>query len=191
MAPARQIVRGDKAARSQHGAGYGGSQSSIEAKEEMSTLAADQSADATPSVFPEPAFRSTETPAVVAVVMDFVGARLPQLDELLDNLRFKSGGPGLPGSLFQWSRGTADGVRVTEVWRSTRHFEMFLSDIIEPRLAQAGMPKPEITTYKVHSYLTQGPTVGLETPTGAASNTQPSGSQPDDAPSTRSQILRG
>ena len=157
----------------------------------MSTPAHAQTPDATVKVFPEPAFRSTGSPAVVAVVMDFVGASLPQLDELLDNLRFKSGGPGLPGSLFQWSRGTADGVRVTEVWRSIRHFELFLSDIIEPRLAQAGMPKPEITTYKVHSYLTQGPTVGLETPTGAASNTQPSGSQPDEAPSTRSQILRG
>ena len=140
----------------------------------MSTLAADQSADATPSVFPEPAFRSTETPAVVAVVMDFVGARLPQLDELLDNLRFKSGGPGLPGSLFQWSRGTADGVRVTEVWRSTRHFELFLSDIIAPRLSEAGMPTPEITTYEVHSFLTQGPIVGLEAQADAASNTDPS-----------------
>ena len=104
--------------------------------------------------------------------MDFVGATLPQLDQLLDSLRFKSGGPGLPGSLFQWSRGTVDGVRVTEVWRSSRHFELFLSDVIEPRLSEAGMPKPEITTYEVHSYLTQGPTVGLETRDDAASNTE-------------------
>ena len=84
-----------------------------------------------------------EPPAVVAVVMDFVGATLPQLDQLLDSLRFKSGGPGLPGSLFQWSRGTGDGVRVTEVWRSSRHFELFLRDVIAPRLSEAGMPKPE------------------------------------------------
>ena len=108
---------------------------------------------------------------MVAVVMDFVGATLPQLDQLLDSMRFKSGGPGLPGSLFQWSRGTGDGVRVTEVWRSSRHFELFLRDVIAPRLSEAGMPKPEITTYEVHSYLTQGPTVGLETRDDAASNT--------------------
>ena len=87
----------------------------------MITLDPAQPAETTPSVFPEPAFRSTELPsAVVAVVMDFVGATLPQLDQLLDSLRFKSGGPGLPGSLFQWSRATVDGVRVTEVWRSSR-----------------------------------------------------------------------
>ena len=136
----------------------------------MPTHAPAQLAESTPSVFPEPAFRSTEPPAVVAVVMDFVGATLPQLDQLFDSLRFKSGGPGLPGSLFQWSRGTADGVRVTEVWRSSRHFNLFLSDVIEPRLSEVGMPRPEITTYEVHSYLTQGPTVGPEMRDDAASN---------------------
>jgi hypothetical protein len=138
----------------------------------MITLDPAQPAETTPSVFPEPAFRSTELPsAVVAVVMDFVGATLPQLDQLLDSLRFKSGGPGFPGSLFQWSRATVDGVRVTEVWRSSRHFELFLLDVIEPRLSETGMPKPEITMYDVHSYLTQGPTVDMATRDDAASNT--------------------
>ena len=30
--------------------------------------------------------------------------------------------------------------------------------VIEPRLSETGLPEPEITTYQVHSYLTQGPT---------------------------------
>jgi hypothetical protein len=102
--------------------------------------------------------------------MDFVGATLPQLDQLFESMRFKAGGPGLPGSLFQWTRGTVDGVRVTEVWRSGRHFELFLSDVIEPKLAEAGMPRPEITTYEVHSYLTQGPAVGPEMRADVASD---------------------
>ena len=157
----------------------------------MSTPAQAQPAEATPSVFPEPAFRSTESPAVVAVVMDFVGATLPQLDQLLDSLRFKSGGPGLPGSLFQWSRATVDGVRVTEVWRSSRHFELFLSGVIEPRLSEAGMPKPEITTYEVHSHLTQGPTVALETGADAAPNTERSDRDPGDAAAARNQTQKG
>ena len=136
----------------------------------MTTLTPAQSAETTPSFFPEPAFRSHASPALVAVVMDFVGATLPQLDQLLDSIRCKSGGPGLPGSLFQWSRSTVDGVRVTEVWRSRRHFDLFLSNIIEPRLSEANMPRPEITTYDVHSYLTQGPTVDLETRNDAPTN---------------------
>jgi len=136
----------------------------------MTTLAPAQTPDSIVKVFPEPAFKSAKAPPVVAIVMDFVGATLPQLDQLLDSMRFISGGPGLPGSLFQWSRATGDGVRVTEVWRSNGHFDLFLRDVIAPRLSEAGMSQPEITTYEVHSYLTQGPTVGLETGDDATSD---------------------
>ena len=94
--------------------------------------------------------------------MDFVGATLPQFDQLLESIRLGSGGPGLPGSIFQWSRGTSDGVRVTEVWQSYRHFQDFLRKEIGPRLAQAGMPEPEITTYAVHGYLSPWPTARPE-----------------------------
>jgi hypothetical protein len=125
----------------------------------MTTSVESQPADATPSALPKPVSRSTESPAVVAVVMDFVGATLPQLDQLLDSMRTKPSGPGLPGSLFQWSRSTGDGVRVTEVWRSRRHFERFLRELIVPRLSGAGLPKPQVTTYDVHSFLTQGPSL--------------------------------
>ena len=123
----------------------------------MTVLAQAPPADTLPSVAPEDASRSTEPDAVVAVVMDFVGASLPQFDRLLNSLRLSPAGPGLAGSLFQWSRGTPDGVRVTEVWQSLDQFELFLRDAIEPRRLAVGLPEPEITTYQVHSYLTQGP----------------------------------
>jgi hypothetical protein len=123
----------------------------------MTTFAHSKPADTTASVSSEQVLRSTESPPAVAVVMDFVGATLPQLDGLLDSLRFNPGGPGVPGSLFQWSRSTGDGVRVTEVWQSRRHFERFLREVIVPRLSEAALPQPQVTTYDVHSYFTQGP----------------------------------
>ena len=112
-------------------------------------------ADRVPSAVPEPDSRSIESSAVVAVVMDFVGATLPQFDQLLESMQLGPVGPGVSGSLFQWSRHTPDGVRVTEVWQSHDHFETFLREEIEPRLSEVGLPRPEITTYEVHSYLTQ------------------------------------
>jgi hypothetical protein len=61
------------------------------------------------------------------------------------------------GSLFQWSRRTLDGVRVTEVWQSRRCFDIAYDEEIQPRLSEIGLPEPDITTYDVHSFLTQGP----------------------------------
>ena len=125
-----------------------------------------------PDVAVEPVPASTHSPAPVAVVMDFVGATLPQLDRLLQSLHLEPGGPGLTGSLFQWSRATEDGVRVTEVWKSRTHFFVSLQHKISPRLAVAGLPRPEITTYDVHTYLTVGATVSL-TPTDGADSRRP------------------
>jgi hypothetical protein len=116
-------------------------------------------AEAPPRAVPEPASASTESSGVVAVVMDFVGATLPQFDQLLDRLRLSPDGPGRVGSLFQWSRGTPDGVRVTEVWQSHGHFEVFLRENLEPHLAELGLREPEVTAYDVHSYLTGVPAV--------------------------------
>ena len=114
-------------------------------------------AGAIPDAAPELAPRSTESDGVVAVVMDFVGAALPQFDDLLELQRSGPHRSRRVGSLFQWSRATPDGVRVTEVWQSADHFEVFLHQEIRSRLDQAGLPEPEITTYDVHSYLTEGP----------------------------------
>ena len=114
-------------------------------------------AEAVPSAVPQPASGSTESESVVAVVMDFVGATPPQFDQLLESMGLRPDGQGLTGSLFQWSRRTQDGVRVTEVWRSRHHFEVCLREEIAPRLSEARLREPEITTYDVHTYLTQGP----------------------------------
>jgi hypothetical protein len=130
-------------------------------------------AEAVPSAVPELNPGLTESAEVVAVVMDFVGATLPQFDQLLESMRLSSTGPGLSGSLFQWSRCMLDGVRVTEVWQSRNHFEVFLRGEIEPRLSEAGLREPEITTYEVHSYLTQGPTVAQQAGDNADRNTEP------------------
>jgi hypothetical protein len=130
-------------------------------------------AEAVPSTVPELNPGSTESAEAVAVVMDFVGATLPQFDQLLESMRLSPAGPGLTGSLFQWSRCTQDGVRVTEVWQSRNHFEVFLRQVIEPRLSEAGLREPEITTYEVHSYLTQGPTVAQQAGDNADRNTEP------------------
>jgi len=141
--------------------------------QKMTTLIQAPAADSTASTLPKPTDTSAESPDAVAVVMDFVGATLAQLDQFLDCMRINSGGQGFPGSLFQWSRSTGDGVRVTEVWRSKRHFEMFLRDVLAPHLSEAGLPTPETTTYEVHSYLTQGPVDELRTQDDAPSNSHP------------------
>ena len=85
-----------------------------------------------------------------------------QLDHLLERMRLSPCGPGVTGSLFQWSRRTLDGVRVTEVWQSRQYFEITFREDIQPRLSGIGLPDPEITTYEVHSFLTQGPTVAQQ-----------------------------
>jgi hypothetical protein len=125
----------------------------------MTLLEQTPPAHSVPGAVPHPAPVSTESSGTVAVVLDFVGATLPQLDQLLEKLRLSPEGPARAGSLFQWSRATPDGVRVTEVWQSADHFEFFLSEELRPRLAEAGLREPEITTYEVHSYLTEGPAV--------------------------------
>jgi hypothetical protein len=48
------------------------------------------------------------------------------------------------------------------VWQSHDHFHAFFREELQPRLAEAGLKEPEVTTYAVHSYLTQGRTVAQE-----------------------------
>ncbi len=139
----------------------------------MTVLAPAPPAESAPSAVREPETGWIESSAVVAVVMDFIGATLPQFDQLLASMRLSSGAPGLPGSLFQWSRRTSDGVRVTEVWQSYRHFEELLRKEIAPRLSEAGMREPEITTYEVHGFLTPGPTTLAPVGDSADRNTWP------------------
>ena len=97
-------------------------------------------------------------PSEVAVVLDFVGASAPQFDQLMSRLGLESRGPGLPGSLFQWTRETDVGVRVTQVWASREEFDACARDRILPVAAELRIPPPETTVYRVHSHLVQGST---------------------------------
>ena len=133
-----------------------------EGHQDMTVLDQAPPAGAVQSAVQEPASEPIDSEAVVAVVMDFVGATLCQLDHLLERMRLSPCGPGVTGSLFQWSRRTLDGVRVTEVWQSRQYFEITFREEIQPRLSGIGLPDPEITTYQVHSFLTQGLTVAQQ-----------------------------
>src|SRR5690348_10722799 len=75
-----------------------------------------------------------------AAVLDFVGGTIGQIDRLLERLQLTAGGPGLPGCLFQWTRSSADGLRIVEVWQSAHHFEYFLEREILPAIEAIGMP---------------------------------------------------
>ena len=97
----------------------------------------------------------------VAVTLDFVGGTLPQSDLLLEQLGLGPGAPGLPGSLFEWSRSSVDGLRIVEVWQSQRHFDYFFAREILPAIGRIGMPRPAVTTYPVHNYLVPGPSVAI------------------------------
>ena len=103
-----------------------------------------------------------QTGSAVAVTLDFIGETPAQMDLLLDRLDLVAGSPGLPGSLFQWARSSLDGLRVVEVWETQRHFEYFFAREILPAIDQIGIARPQVTSYEVHSYLTQGPTVAID-----------------------------
>jgi len=133
-----------------------------EGHQDMTVLDQAPPTEAVRSAVQEPASEPIDSEAVVAVVMDFVGATHCQLDDLLERMRLTPCGPGVTGSLFQWSRRTLDGVRVTEVWQSRQYFEVTFREEIQPRLSEIGLPDPEITTYEVHSFLTQGPIVAQQ-----------------------------
>jgi hypothetical protein len=88
--------------------------------------------------------------------LDFPGGTLEQYDQVIHKMGFQPGGPGAPGGLFHWVTKTDEGIRVTDVWESREQFERFAQEKIGPLTAQVGVPKPNITFYEVHNYLTKG-----------------------------------
>jgi hypothetical protein len=81
---------------------------------------------------------------------------------LLSRLGLVPGRPGFPGCLFQWTRTSVDGLRITEVWQTQHHFDYFFQSELLPEAEAIGMPSPVLTTYDVHSYLTPGPAAALD-----------------------------
>ncbi len=94
--------------------------------------------------------------APVAVVMEFVGISLKQYDELMSDLDLARGGSALPGCLFHWAMSSAEGVRVTEVWRNIKLFDFFLREEVLPTVSALRVPDPELSVYAVHHFLTGG-----------------------------------
>ncbi len=93
----------------------------------------------------------------VAIVMDFKGATLDQYDKVADLMHLTPNGSGPAGSLFHWVAATADGIVVTDVWKTREEFERFAQDHIGPRTQEAGFPgPPEMTFYEVHNYMSEG-----------------------------------
>ena len=92
----------------------------------------------------------------IAVQLDFKGSTLAQYDQVIQKMGFRPGGSGGPGGLFHWVTKTADGIRVTDVWKSRETFETFSQQKIGPITQEFGMSAPVIEFFEVHNFLTAG-----------------------------------
>jgi hypothetical protein len=86
----------------------------------------------------------------------FPGGTLEQYDEVIQKMGLHPGGSGAPGGIFHWVTKTGGGIRVTDVWESREQFDQFATEQIRPITAEVGVPRPEVTFYEVHNYLTKG-----------------------------------
>ena len=92
----------------------------------------------------------------IAVQLDFAGSTLAQYDQVIQKMGFRPGGTGAPDLLSHWVTKTADGIRVTDVWKSKEAFEEFARDKIGPITQEVGVSPPTINFFEVHNYLTSG-----------------------------------
>ena len=109
-----------------------------------------------PTALPFPLESSWRPDAPVAVLMVFVNLSLDHYDRLMAHLDLASRGSALPGCLFHWATGAAEGVRITEVWRSLKLFDFFLREDVLPTVTALRLPDPEISVFTVHHFLTEG-----------------------------------
>lgn len=98
----------------------------------------------------------------VAVTLDVVGGTLTQSDLLLGHLGLSAATSGLAGESFPMDSSSLDGLSIVEVWQTRRHFDYFLARETFPAIDRLRMPIPDVTTAEVHSYLTQVPTVAID-----------------------------
>ena len=147
----------------------------------MTVLAEAHPAESAPGSVPEPGSGSTEY-VVVAVVMDFLGATLSQFDQFLESMRLSSGGPGLPGSIFQWSD-----ARTTESVSQRSGIRIVTSKTFSATRSPRACPRPASASPRSRparsGYLSQGPAVaenrerriGMRTVSSPADGRQPRG----------------
>jgi len=116
----------------------------------------------------------------IAMVLTFSGGTLERYDALLAKLGLESGGPGPPGALFSWVTMTEDGLLVTGVWESRRHFEQFATEFGSFAAEVGVRGPPQMTCHEVHSYLTAGRLASI--PAAARSRPPPPGHSPAPLP---------
>ena len=92
----------------------------------------------------------------IAVQLDFKGGTLAQYDLVNKKMGFRPGGAGPQGVLFHWGTKTADGIRVTDVWKTKEQFEKFAMEHIGPFAKEVGLPQPAMQFFEVHNYFTAG-----------------------------------
>lgn len=92
----------------------------------------------------------------IAVQLDFKGGTLAQYDQVCKKMGFRPGGAGPKGVLFHWATKTADGIRVTDVWKAKEQFEKFAKEQIGPFSKEAGLPQPATQFFEAHNYFTAG-----------------------------------
>ena len=94
-------------------------------------------------------------------MIDFVGATLPHLEPAARGVRLVRR-PRAHGQPLPVVPAHAGRVRATEVWQSRDLFDFFYREEIEPLPPRGRSTRTEITTYDVHTYLTQGPDAASE-----------------------------
>lgn len=98
----------------------------------------------------------TDVKMAVGQQLDFKGATLEQYDQVTRKAGFHPGGPGFAGGLFHWVTKTADGIRITNVWKTQADSDKFSAQVAA-MTREVGMPgPPQVQTFEVHNYHTAG-----------------------------------
>ena len=96
----------------------------------------------------------------IAVVTTFSGptATAANYDDGIKKMGcFPGGTHPDPGCLFHWVETKHHELRVTDVWKSEAHWNVFRDNILTPSMAGGSLPAPDPSvTHEVHNYLTAG-----------------------------------
>jgi hypothetical protein len=95
----------------------------------------------------------------IAVVSTINGpaATAANYDDLIRKLGcFPGGRHPDAGCLFHWVEAKPNELRVTDVWKTEAHWNVYLQNILIPTSAGGPLPAPNSFTVHIHNYLTAG-----------------------------------
>ena len=92
-----------------------------------------------------------EISMAVGLIMNFPGVTQEQYDTVMEQLNLSGRMP--PGGISHAAGPTDEGWRVVDVWESQEAFETFLHERLYQAMQNAGLPRPQIDTWPVHSVL--------------------------------------